>query len=443
MKLTEITTRINPAAEDNFRFSTLQEWLDWQERLHFTAIELGLDRCRKVAELMRLLPPNYFVISIAGTNGKGSTAVMLETMLRSAGYRVGLYTSPHLIRYNERIKINGTEVDDNTLCKAFHRIDQARANISLTYFEFGTLAAMDIFQDSKIDIAIMEVGLGGRLDAVNMIDANVSVISTIDIDHEQWLGYDRNSIGREKAGIFRPMRPAICADPDPPATVLETANLVGAKLLRAGKDFSCDIADGSWSWRSGMTRYHHLPVPGNQPYQVQNAAGVLMVLEAIADFFPVSQQVVFEQLRQFRMPGRFHVLPAVVPCILDVAHNRQAAAVLASSIKALPETGRIHLVLGMLKDKNHDAFILELLACVDCWYLSTLENSRGASSKDLAVILNERNPQAEVLQFDNIASAIIAARAATRPGDRIIITGSFVTVGDAIRPLGIEVQSGG
>jgi dihydrofolate synthase/folylpolyglutamate synthase len=439
MKLTDITTRTNPAADGNFRFSTLQEWLDWQERLHFTAIELGLDRCRKVAELMRLLPPRYFVISIAGTNGKGSTSVMLENMLRSAGYRVGIYTSPHLLRYNERIKINGSEVDDSALCKAFDRIDKARGNISLTYFEFGTLAAMDIFQNSKIDIAIMEVGLGGRLDAVNMLDANVSVISTIDIDHEQWLGYDRNSIGREKAGIYRSMRPAICADPDPPVTVIETANLVGANLLRSGKDFSCDIADGSWSWRSGMTRYHHIPVPGNQPYQIQNAAGVLMVLESISDFFPVSQQVIFEQLRQFRMPGRFQIIPGEVPCILDVAHNRQAAAVLAASIEALPVTGSIHLVLGMLTDKNHDAFFRELLPCVDCWYVSTLKNPRGASSSDLAAILNKRDPQAAVLQFDNIASAIIAARAATGPGDRIIITGSFVTVGDAIRHLGIEV----
>lgn len=439
MKLTEILPRTNPALNDNFRFSTLQEWLDWQERLHFTAIELGLDRCRKVAELMRLLPPNYFVISIAGTNGKGSTAVMLENILRSAGYRVGIYTSPHLLRYNERIKIHGIEVDDNTLCMAFNRIDRARGNISLTYFEFGTLAAMEIFQNSKIDIAIMEVGLGGRLDAVNMLDANVSVISTIDIDHEQWLGYDRDSIGMEKAGIFRSMRPAICADPDPPVTVVETANLVGANLLRLGTDFTCEIADGSWSWRSGMTRYHHLPVPNNQPYQIRNAAGVLMVLEAITDFFPVSQQVIFEQLRHFRMPGRFQVIPAEVPCILDVAHNRQAAQVLAASIKALPVTGTIHLVLGMLKDKNHDAFVKELLPRVDYWYLTTLENPRGSSSSDLAAIVNEREPQAAVLQFDSIASALSAAHAATRPGDRIIITGSFVAVGNAIRHLGIEV----
>ncbi len=439
MKLTEITSRSEPVRDSSFRFDTLQEWLEWQERLHFTAIELGLDRCRKVAELMHLLPPAYFVISIAGTNGKGSTAVMLENMLRSAGYRVGIYTSPHLLRYNERIKIDGTEVDDKSLCMAFNRIDQARGNISLTYFEFGTIAAMDLFQNNKIDIAIMEVGMGGRLDAVNMLDANVSVISTIDLDHEQWLGYDRNSIGREKAGIFRPMRPAICADPDPPGTVLEMAGLVGASLLRSGRDFSYEIADDSWSWRSGLTRFNRLPVPGNHPYQIQNAAGVLMVLLAIADYFPIQQQTMFECLRNFRMPGRFQLIPAEIPCILDVAHNRQSAAVLAANISSLPKTGRIHMVLGMLKDKNHTAFMQELLPYVDYWYLSTLEGPRGTSSSDLAAILHPLNECAGVRQFDEVTGAIMAAQTAAGTGDLIIVTGSFVTVADAIRHLGVEV----
>lgn len=439
MKLTEITDRSKPVSISSSRFDTLQEWLAWQERLHFTAIELGLDRCRKVAEIMRLLPPAYFVISIAGTNGKGSTAVMLENILRSAGYRVGIYTSPHLIRYNERIKINGTEVDDDSLCMAFNRIDQARGNISLTYFEFGTIAAMDIFQNNKIDIAIMEVGMGGRLDAVNMLDANVSVITTIDLDHEQWLGHDRNSIGREKAGIFRPMRPAICADPEPPETVLETAALLGANLLRSGRDFSYETAKDSWSWRSGLTRFNRLPVPGNHPYQIQNGACVLMVLQVIADFFPVQQQTIFEGLRNFHMPGRFQLIPAEIPCIIDVAHNRQSAAVLAANIAALPKTGRIHMVLGMLKDKNHMAFMQELLACVDCWYLSTLEGVRGASSRDLADILHPLNLGAGIHQFDDVAGAMQAARAAAGTGDRIIVTGSFVTAGHAIRHLGIEV----
>ena len=439
MKLTEVTGSSKTVKNRSYRFDTLQEWLDWQEKLHFTAIELGLDRCRKVAELMKLLPPAYFVISVAGTNGKGSTAVMLENILRSAGYKTGIYTSPHLIRYNERIKVDGREIDDPTLCAAFDRIDKARENISLTYFEFGTLAAMDIFQNRKIDIAIMEVGMGGRLDAVNMLDANISIISTIDIDHEQWLGYDRISIGREKAGIFRSMRPAICADSDPPATVLETASLVGANLFVSGKDFSFEIANDSWSWRSGLTRFEHLPVPGKHNYQIQNAAGVLMVLQAVADFFPVQQQILFDALRNFRMPGRFQLIPADIPCILDVAHNRQSAAVLAENIRALPETGKIHLVLGMLKDKNHTAFIQELVEQVDSWYLATLDNARGASSSDLAKILFSLSPQARVRQFNDVAKAISAANAEAGAGDHVIIAGSFITVADAINHLEIDI----
>lgn len=439
MKLTEITHLNNPLQDSSSRFKTLDEWLAWQEQLHFTAIELGLDRCRKVAEVMHLLPPSYFVISIAGTNGKGSTATMLENILRSAGYRVGIYTSPHLIRYNERIKLDGHEVDDKTLCRTFDRTDRARGNISLTYFEFGTLAAMDIFQQAKVDIAIMEVGMGGRLDAVNMLDANVSVISTVDIDHEQWLGYDRNAIGREKAGILRPMRPAISSDPNPPDTVRDTASLLGAKLLVSGRDFSFEAGVDSWSWCSGLTRFINLPIPGNHHYQIQNAAGVIMTLQAIADFFPIQQPVLIRSLREFRMPGRFQSIPGNVPVILDVAHNRQSAEVLASNIKGLPKTGKIHLVLGMLKDKNHTAFFHELSPRVDHWYLSGLSGVRGASSNELADILCAVEPAAQLQQFDGVELALEAARAAAVPGDRIIVSGSFVTVGRAIKQLGVEV----
>lgn len=438
-KLTGISGRASTGVNQAPRFNTLQQWLDWQEKLHFTAIELGLDRCRKVAERMHLLPLPCFVISVAGTNGKGSTAVMLENILRAAGYRVGLYTSPHLIRYNERIRVNGLEADDAMLCAAFERIDRARGNISLTYFEFGTIAAMDIFRHSNIDIAIMEVGMGGRLDAVNMLDANVAVISTIDIDHEQWLGSDRESIGREKAGIFRPMRPAICADPEPPRTVLDTAALLGTNLLRSGVDFSYERANDSWSWRSGLVRYNRLPVPGGQPWQVQNAAGVLMVLQAIADFFPVQQQSLFECLRNFRMPGRFQHVTATVPCILDVAHNRQSAAMLAANLTALPVSGRTHLVLGMLRDKNHAVFINALRACVDNWYLCTLDNPRGTTGQDIAGMVKSLDSQALVGCFDDVATALVTAQSAARPGDRIVVTGSFVTVGEAIDCLQVNV----
>jgi len=439
MKQPESTGRVSPVSDGIYRFHTLQEWLDWQDKLHFTAIELGLDRCRKVAERMKLLPAPCFVISVAGTNGKGSTAVMLANILQSAGYRVGIYTSPHLIRYNERIKINGLAVEDELLCAAFSRIDRARGNISLTYFEFGTLAAMEIFRNQSVDIAIMEVGMGGRLDAVNMLDANVSVISTIDIDHVQWLGPDRESIGREKAGIFRPQRPAICADPSPPATVIETASLIGASLFRAGVDYQYESTKNGWLWRSGMTRFNLLPFPGGMQYQVQNAAGVLMVLQAIAEYYPVSQHVLCESLRNFRMPGRFQLIPGEVTYILDVAHNRQSFAMLGANISTLPPDGKNFLVLGMLNDKEHVACIREISSQIHGWYLPTIEGPRGTSGSDLADIIAGSGSVTEVSVYADVAEAIAAAESVAVAGDRIIITGSFVTVGHAISYLELEV----
>ena len=421
------------------RFNSLDEWLAWQEQLHFTAIELGLDRCRKVADAMHLLPPQYFVINIAGTNGKGSCAVMLESILRDAGYKVGLYTSPHLVRYNERIRINGREASDSILCGSFSRIDRARNSISLTYFEFGTLAAMDIFQKNDIDIAIMEVGMGGRLDAVNMLDANVSLISTIDIDHEKWLGNDRNSIAREKSGIFRSMRPAICADLNPPESIPEIANLVGANLLRSGHEFSHKISPSSWTWQSGEVRITDLPIPGDLNFQVENASGVLMVLQTITEYFPVEKQSIIKGLEKFRLPGRFHVVPGIMPIIMDVAHNRQSAANLAVNISNLVNTGKIKLVLAMLKDKNHSAFITELLPYVDTWYLSTLGTNRGATSTELANTLKLIDKTAEMYTFNNLDNAISRAYSEATSGDRLLISGSFITVGIAINYFGVEI----
>jgi len=418
------------------RFTTLTEWLVWQEKLHFTAIDLGLDRCRTVAEALGILPPAYFVISIAGTNGKGSCAAMLESILRAAGYQVGLYTSPHLLCYNERICINGKQAEDEDLCQAFDRIDRFRGDVSLTYFEFGTLAAMELFQNTNIEIAIMEVGLGGRLDAVNILDADIALISTIDIDHERWLGHDRDSIGREKSGIFRPMRPAVCADPDPPPGVAETANLAGANLLRSGHEFIHETSADGWLWRSGLIQYNGLPIPGNHSWQIQNASGVLMVLQAISDHFPVDEKTVSECLRNFRIPGRFQLIPGKVPVILDVAHNRQAAATLAGNLKTLRVTGRILMVVGMLNDKNHAAFIRELLPCVDIWYVATLEGPRGAQAGELASLLEAAGEKKEIHQFSSLQAALASAQEDALPGDQVVVTGSFVTVGHAMQQLG-------
>lgn len=421
------------------RFGTLAEWLAWQEKLHFTAIELGLDRCRRVAEIMGLLPAAYYVVSIAGTNGKGSCAAMLDRMLRSAGYRVGLYTSPHLLAYNERIRIDGHPARDQDLCEAFARIDRARGDISLTYFEFGTLAAMDLFQSRPVDIAVMEVGMGGRLDAVNMLDADVSLVTTIDLDHQRWLGPDRQAIGREKAGIFRSLRPAVCGDPDPPPSVMETAHVVGANLLRSGHDFHHARSRDGWSWRSGLARYERLPVPGGQDCQVRNAAAVLMVIEAMAARFPVPREAVCAALADFSLPGRFQTVPGDPELVLDVAHNAQAAAVLADQLEARPAKGRTLLVLGMLDDKDHRAFARALQGRVDSWYLAKLDDPRGATGTALAGAVAEVAGEGGYGAFDGVAAALGRARADARPGDRILVTGSFVTVAGAMRSLGLKV----
>jgi dihydrofolate synthase/folylpolyglutamate synthase len=424
-----------PGDSRSMRFNTLPEWLRWQEGLHFTAIELGLDRCRKVAEKMDLLRPSFTVISIAGTNGKGSCAAMLESILRQSGYRVGSYTSPHLLRYNERICIDGEEVDDAMLCRSFARIDRARGNISLTYFEFGTLAAIDLFHQGGIEIAVMEVGLGGRLDAVNMLDADVALISTIDLDHENWLGHDREHIGREKAGIFRPMRPAICADSDPPESVRTAVELVGARFFLAGREFLVESGEDGWSWRSGLNCYENLPLPGGNAYQMCNAAGVLMVLHALSERYPVETGTIFRCLRDFSLPGRFQVMNGEVPLILDVAHNRQAATVLTENLRAMADTGRTLAVAGMLADKNHGAFFTTLAPVVDTWYLASLHDDRGASSGDLAAALSAVADGTRSHVFDDVNQALDAAREEAQPGDRILVTGSFLTVGAAMRRL--------
>jgi len=392
-----------------------------------------------VAENMGLLSPSHFVISIAGTNGKGSCAVMLESMLRLAGYRVGIFTSPHLLRYNERIRVNGNEVNDALLCQTFNKIDQARGEVSLTYFEFGALAAMDIFQENNLEIAIMEVGLGGRLDAVNMLDADIALISTIDLDHEQWLGNDRNSIGQEKAGIFRSMRPAICADPNPPASIQEAAELVGTRLLSSGIDFDTEINDGVWSWHSDISHYETLPIPGNQPFQVQNAAGVLMVAQALSSQFPLEKDVIQECLSKFHMPGRFQLIPGDIPVILDVAHNRQAAGILANNLSKLSKTGRISIVLGMLMDKDHEAFINAIYPYIDNWYLTSLDNDRSAKSEELAKVLTSINSECRMLLFDKADEAISNAYSDAKYGDVLLITGSFYTVSTAVVCLDLDI----
>lgn len=418
------------------RFTRLEDWLAWQEELHFTSIELGLERCLTVAGRMGLLQPDYHVISVAGTNGKGSSAHMLRSILTLAGYKVGSYISPHLVRYNERICLNGMETTDEMICAAFDRVDRARGDISLTYFEFGTLAAFDIFQRAGIDVAVLEVGLGGRLDAVNCLDADAALITAIDLDHEKWLGYDRETIAREKAGIMRTGAIAVCSDPEPPRTLLEHAATLGVNLRLAGRDFYSHITNRCWEWRSGARIFSNLPRPSlYNARQLENAGGVLMVLQALSDRLPVPDAAIRHGLEEFNLNGRFQIVPDRAQLILDVAHNPQSMRLLASNLKGLPVPGSTHVIIGMLNDKNHPEIFKAIRELVDCWHLVTLEGPRGTTHDTLGNELAALDITGNIATYPSVADALNHVRTLVGPQDRIVVTGSFLTVGAALRHL--------
>ncbi len=389
-----------------------------------------------VLDKLGLRHPPYAVIAITGTNGKGSTTVMCETILRRAGYKVGAYTSPHLIAYNERIRLDGCAVTDVELCNAFERIDAARGNVPLTYFEFGTVAAFDLFQSAKIDIAVLEVGMGGRLDAVNAIDADVSIVTAVDIDHTSWLGHTREAIGHEKAGIFRHGRPAICGDPHPPKIIAAEAARLGANLFQVGRDFHIERTSMEWTWRMGERLRGGLPHPSMRgDYQLYNAACALAALDMLVDRFPVTQGDVREGLLSGVIPGRFQVLPGRPMRVLDVAHNAQAARSLAATLKQQTIPGRTLAVFGMLKDKDIVSVIGPLAGVVDGWYPATLHVPRGATAAQLIEALTTAGVRAPAQGFDDVHRAYAAAMRDASEFDRIVIFGSFHTVGDILTTL--------
>ncbi|MHB8454136.1 MAG: bifunctional tetrahydrofolate synthase/dihydrofolate synthase [Acidiferrobacterales bacterium] len=411
-------------------------WLAWMETLHPREIDLGLDRVRAVGANLGLERLPFPVVTVAGTNGKGSTVAMLEMILHAAGYRVGAYTSPHLIDYNERVRTATVSASDADLSSAFERVEQARGQTSLTYFEFGTLAAVDLFRSQHVDIAILEVGLGGRLDAVNLWDAEVAIISSIGIDHTQWLGPDRESIGREKAGIFRAGRPAVCSDPAPPATISQVAAAIGARLLLLGRDFSFERGATGWTWRSASVHgvRSALPYPAMRgDYQLYNASGVLMALELLAPRFPVTQGQVRSGLLDAILPGRFQTLPGVPRRILDVAHNAQAAHAFAATLSSQKVAGSTLAVVGMLKDKPMAEVLAALAGVIDRWYLASLVTERGASAQQLQAALRESGGQAPAELYGDVNEAFAAAMSRATAADRIIVFGSFHTVGAILR----------
>lgn len=406
------------------RFVTLDDWLRWQETLHPKTIDLGLERVRAVGQRLYPGAPSCIVITVAGTNGKGSCVAFLDSILRAAGYRVGAYTSPHLLRYNERIRIDGAEAEDGALCQTFARIDAARDDISLTYFEFGTLAALELFRTAQVDVAVLEVGLGGRLDAVNSVDADAALVTGIGLDHTDWLGPDRNSIGYEKAGIYRAGRPAICADPDPPPSLLQQAERIGALLLRVGCDYRFARAGATWHWQAGDTRLDALPLPALAgAHQLGNAAAALMTLHSLRARLPVTDAAIRQGLRNARLPGRFQVFPGPVEWILDVAHNPQGAAVLAANLRERSCSGRTWAIMGLLADKDAGGVIAALRGVVDAWYTVTLSGARGRDATALRDALHDAGANAEASVDPEAACQ--SARAAAQHGDRIVVFGSF------------------
>jgi len=416
------------------RFRTLTDWLTWQETLHPKKIDLGLERVARVAGRMQLLAPGHGVIIVAGTNGKGSSIAMIEAIQLSAGYRTGCYSSPHLLRYNERIRIAGKEVDDATLCAAFDAVDRARGDTSLSYFEFGTLAALYIFSQSSLDVALLEVGMGGRLDAVNILDADAALVTTIDIDHSAWLGTDRETIGREKAGIFRAERPAICSDPESPVSVFRLAQTLSARWYALGSEFDWAITEHGWTWQTPDKVYEDLPKPALPgTHQLNNAAGALMVLETLAERFPIPRTAIEQGLATVALPGRCQVLSGTVETILDVAHNPASAEKLAQLLRKRGTQGHTHMVLGMLDDKDVATFIAMLAPVVDHWYLATLPGDRGLSAQDLHQQICHNDIRGMARQFPDVATALRHAHADAAEGDRVVVCGSFVTVAEAVR----------
>jgi dihydrofolate synthase/folylpolyglutamate synthase len=415
------------------RPTTLAAWLAYLETLHPKSIAMGLDRVAAVATRMALAP-SCIVVTVTGTNGKGSTCALLESMLRAAGYRTALYTSPHLVAYNERVRIEGAPASDGALIAAFNAVEDARGDIALTYFEYGTLAALWLFARARPNAMVLEVGLGGRLDAVNVIDADVAVVTSVDLDHMDYLGPTRDDIAREKAGIFRAGRPAVCGERSPPESLLEHARTLAAPLFLLGRDYGFVAADGRWDYWGPLGRRSGLPHPALRgPIQLGNAATAITALDLVHERLHVDAGAIRTGLVSVELPGRFQVLPGRPTIVLDVAHNPQAARVLAAALGTMGYHPRTIAVFGMLADKDIPGVIDALRARVDRWHVATLPGPRGAGAALLRErLLDSAVDAATIHPFDDVASALAAAKAEADDADRIIVLGSFLTVGAAL-----------
>lgn len=416
------------------RPQTLSDWLGYIEQQHPATIDMGLDRVRTVAQAMGLGAPAERSIVVGGTNGKGSTVAFIEAIARAAGWKVGAYTSPHLLRYNERVRIDGQDASDEALMAAFNAIEDARGDTTLTYFEYGTLAALQLFSQAGLDLAVLEVGLGGRLDAVNIVDGDVAVITTVDIDHSDWLGEDREAIGTEKAGIIRGWKPVILGEIDPPSSVLARAYLVGANAIRGGSDFFAEAIDGErWRWRDVGFRIE-LPQPALRgPIQRANAATAIAALRALDR--PLPRTAFIEGVAAARIRGRLQAFDRDgVEVLVDVGHNPQAARELATALKASRVTGDTIAVFAALQDKDAAGVVDALADQVQQWHLAGLEGARAQSAGELQARL-AGTAAAAATPHASVVDALQHALTQAKAGDRVLVFGSFHTAAQALQML--------
>jgi dihydrofolate synthase/folylpolyglutamate synthase len=416
------------------RHHDLDSWLAWQETLHPSAIDLGLERVREVLGRMGLATPPFRVAVVGGTNGKGSTVALLEGLARRAGLTTAAYTSPHLVRYTERLRIDGDEVQPADFVEAFESVDQARAGTSLTYFEFGTLAAFEICRRRSVEFAVLEVGMGGRLDAVNVFEPEVAIVTRVGLDHTEWLGPDRESIGREKGGIFRPGRPAVIGDRNAPGSLMSAA---GADRVLIGRDFDRELTGVTWSWHGAARRLDGLPAGVfAAPALLDNAACALAAFSTLPEGRLMDRDFVAGAIRDIRLPGRLQRVPGEVEWWLDVAHNPDGAAMLASALQAAPAAGRTLAVVGMLSDKDVEGVARALDPWVDAWFAAGLAPPRGLEATVLAGRL-AAHTRGTVEAVQDVVLACRRAREAASRGDRIVVMGSFHAVGPALVHLGL------
>ncbi len=440
--------------------NTLAEWLNHLETLNPKTIALGLERVAEVKQRLKL-QPCFPIIIVGGTNGKGSVCAILEAILHAAGYRVGCYTSPHLLEYNERVRVSKNSANDVELCAAFKKIELARTGqlkieglsaspslsrgergqlpeIPLTYFEFGTLAAVQMFIEQKTDVAILEVGLGGRLDAVNIFDADCAVVTSIDIDHTDYLGDTREKIAFEKAGIFRKGKVAVFGDFDMPEPIHAQAEKMGAELWRIGNEFTFTVHQGQWDFHGKKGNRSALPFPALRgSYQLNNASAALAALDALKSELPVSMEAVRRGMVEVALSARFQMIPGKPSLILDVAHNPHAASALARTLANLPPSPKTYAVCAMLKDKDMAGVIAAMKAQVDVWLIGGINAPRGASADELGLVA-ENAQVANSRRFNSVTDALHHAYNQAGENDRIVAFGSFYTVAEVMRARGLR-----